>query len=165
MPSQILVSARYKMGPDDLFSRATDFRDLMEATRRISTYAGLPLGPMEEGGVYRTDIRIFGLFRCNDYQIRVDRLCQDTRVMESYESNDRVRFWSHRLEIRPEGTGSVWTDHVILDAGALTPVVSRYARFMYRHRHKHRGGSLAQATLSHLPRPIRPEMPIFRPAE
>lgn len=162
---ELLVRSHYNNNADDLFERATHFSDLLEVTGAISTYAGLPSVQMEAGRTYCTDIRVFGIFKCSNYQIRINKVCHDLKVMESAESNDMVRLWLHRLQISPTKTGSVWTDHVVIDAGKKTPIISRYAKFMYQHRHKTRGGENIEASLSKACRPITPDRPVFYPAE
>lgn len=165
MPTQVLVAAHYDTAAHSLFERARSLADLIEATRRISAYDGLPPSDMQEGATYRTDIRIFGLVRCRDYEIRVKKVCHDTLTLETLESNANVRLWSHQIQIRPTETGAVWVDRVILDAGLMTPVVARYARFMYNHRHRSRQGVILDSRLSRSSRQITPRVPLFRPAE
>ena len=165
MAADLEVTAEYAENADEMFKRAISFADMVEATQAISRYDGLPLVEMEAGKVYRTDITVFGLFRTPDYRIHINRICPATRCMESGESNDRIRSWRHRVQIRPHGTGSIWTDHIIIDAGLLTPVVARYARFMYRHRHTHRRALSIQSSLGRTGRNVSPDLPMFRPSE
>ena len=153
------------MAARPLFDRARSFADLLEATRRISDYDGLPDTEMEEGATYRTDIRIFGLVSCKDYEIRVNKICHDSLRIETLESNDVVRLWSHQIQIKPTEKGALWVDRVILDAGLMTPIVSRYARFMYRHRHRSRQGQIVHARLGRASRSVTPKVPLFHPAE
>ncbi|MBD1204733.1 MAG: hypothetical protein H9533_11420 [Rhodobacteraceae bacterium] len=165
MPTQVLVAAHYPQTAESLFDRARSFADLIAATRRISDYEGLPETEMEEGATYTTNIRILGVVRCNDYQIRVNKICTDSLRIETVESNQVVRLWSHHMQIKPTGQGALWIDRVILDAGRMTPIVARYARFMYQHRHRARGGAVTQSALSRSSRAITPQVPLFHPAE
>jgi hypothetical protein len=148
MTSELLVTAHYADDADALFERARHFGDMVEATRTISSYAGLPRQPMQEGAHYTTDIRLFGVIPCNDYHIRIDALNEGDRVLETTEWNASVRSWKHRLEVRPSADGSVWIDHVVIDAGLMTPVIARYARFMYRTRHRSRNAIRIETSLS-----------------
>ncbi|WGV14979.1 hypothetical protein [Fuscovulum ytuae] len=165
VPTQVLVAAQYDIAAPALFERARSFGDLIEATRRISNYDGLPESDMEEGAVYKTNIRILGLVNCNDYEIKVNKICRDTLRVETLESNNVVRLWSHHIQIKPTETGSIWVDRVIIDAGRMTPVVARYARFMYRHRHLSRKGTVLEARLGKSSRAVTPQVPLFHPAE
>lgn len=165
VPTQVLVAAHYPDAADALFDRARNFADLIEATRKISNYEGLPETEMEEGATYNTNIRILGLVRCNDYRIKVNKVCHASRRVETVESNNVVRLWSHHLQIKPMQDGAIWIDRVILDAGAMTPIVSRYARFMYQHRHRSRNGRVIHATLSKSSRAITPQVPLFHPVD
>jgi hypothetical protein len=165
VPAEITVRAKYTGCADHLFDRASHFSDLIDATSKISTYVGLPSVRMVEGATYKTDIKVFGIFDCKDYHIRVDRLCDQARLMESHEFSESVKFWSHRLHIQPTDDGAVWTDHVVMDAGLMTPILARYARFMYQHRHKQREGVLLEANLKKPVRRIDPKRLHFFPAE
>lgn len=165
MPIQVLVAAHYPTTAEALFDRARSFADLLEATRKISNYDGLPATDMQEGETYTTNIRILGLVRCNDYQIRVNKICRETLRIETVESNNVVRLWSHHMQMKPTHRGALWIDSVILDAGLMTPVVARYARFMYQHRHRSRAGEVVHATLTRSSRQITPQVPLFHPAE
>ncbi|TNF59619.1 MAG: hypothetical protein EP307_10160 [Rhodobacteraceae bacterium] len=164
-PVDLTVKARYSDDADAMFDRARSFADLIEATRRISRYDRLPAEDMEPGRTYETDIRIFGMFRSPDYQIRVDALCDETRRIETSEGGKGVRSWRHVLEVHPDGSGSVWIDRVTIDAGAMTPVIARYARFMYRHRHTHRRALEISASLRPACRPANSDLPIFHPVD
>lgn len=165
MSKELLVKAVYSTDAGSLFERASNFSDLIDATSKISTYYGLPAEPMKEGKTYTTDIRIFGIFRCDNYNITIKKVCSKTLCMESFETNEIVQIWSHRLQIQPTKTGAIWIDHVIMHAGARTPIVSRYAKFMYQHRHKMRGAESVEATLRTACRSLASERPVFYPAE
>ena len=165
MPDELLVKASYYHDADELFERASNFSDLIDVTSRINTYRGLPPVPMEEGKTYNTDIKILVMFRCDNYDININKVCHKELLMESFESNDVVKLWSHRLQIKPTEYGSIWIDRVIINAGRRTPIISRYARFMYQHRHKHRGGHNIEASLRKTCRRVELERPVFYPAE
>jgi ligand-binding SRPBCC domain-containing protein len=165
MPADLLVEAHYADDADAMFKRASSFADMIEATRKISVYRGLPPFPMAEGRCYTTDIKIFGIFKCNDYKIRIENICQNTRRIVSSEFNEKIRSWRHTLEIRPTENGSVWLDRVVIDAGAMTPIVARYAQFMYLHRHKQRNAELIHSSLKKSCRPLSAQLPMFHPAD
>lgn len=165
MPIQVLVAAHYDSSAKSLFDRARSFSDLIKATRRISAFDGLPQTEMEEGATYRTNIRILGLVRFKDYEIRVNKVCHDTLSVETLEQNDTVRLWSHHIQIKPTDSGAVWIDRVIIDAGRITPIVSHCARFMYRHRHQTRKGKVIEARLDRVSPSLAAKRPLVQPAE
>lgn len=165
MSAELIVTAHYDHCPDALFQRASSFGDMIEATRKISTYSGLPPVQMEEGKTYTTDVKVFGLLKSNGYRIMVNRLCPNIKLMESYEYGDAINLWWHRLQIKPTETGSIWIDHVVIDAGLKTPIISRYAKYMYQHRHKSRRGMDIEAVLRRSYRHVEATRPNFYPAE
>lgn len=165
MTVELIVKGFY---PDDaraLFERATHFTDLIEATRKISTYNNLPQEQMIEGRCYKTDINVFGLVKYRNWQIRIDKICRNLLTMDTSEFNSSVRVWKHRLQIKPTAGGSVWIDRVTLDAGAMTPVVARYARYMYKSRHATRRATSIDAVLGKSYRAVQPGLPLFQGVE
>jgi hypothetical protein len=61
-------------------------------------------------------------------------------------------------------SGGVWIDRVLIDAGAMTPVISSIAKSMYLHRHKRRGASVATASIGKSYRVITDGVPSFQAA-
>lgn len=165
MPAELLVTAYYSADADTMFEKASSFADMIEVTKKISTYEGLPALPMVQGRTYVTNVKVFGLFESRDYAIRIDTLCKTTRRMQSSEHNDKVKSWKHTLDVVPHGDGSVWTDRVSIDAGAMTPILARYARFMYLHRHKQRQADHVHAQLDKSVRHMLPNVPAFQPRD
>lgn len=146
-PAHLRVSGHYRTDPETLFERASSFADVMDVTRGIASYEHLPAERMVEGKTYATNIRVLRLFKSSNFKIRIDRLCFKDRIVITHEGNRDVRSWRHKLEVKPSRSGAVWTDTLEIDAGLLTPVVSRFARFMYVRRHKKRGALTTHAVL------------------
>jgi ligand-binding SRPBCC domain-containing protein len=161
MATELIVTARYDEDADRLFEKASSFADMIDVTRRISTYDGLPAQPMEQGQTYRTDVKVFGLLKFRDYAIHIDTLCKTRRRMQSTETVDQVRSWKHTLDVYPEAGGTIWMDRVCIDAGWRTPVIARYARFMYRHRHTQRGAVSVAVRMMPVPRASAPDPAAF----
>ncbi|MFY9211105.1 MAG: hypothetical protein WAO69_08265 [Aestuariivita sp.] len=165
MAAELLVTAIYAGDPDEMFEKASSFADMIEVTKRISTYEGLPALPMVAGRTYKTNVKVFGLVETKDYAIRIDTLCKQSRRMQSSEHGDKIKSWKHTLDVLPHRDGSVWIDRVSIDAGAMTPILARYARFMYLHRHKHRNAQSASAVLQKAIRVNLPDVPVFHPRD
>lgn len=47
-----------------------------------------------------------------------------------------IRKWDHRITIESSGSGTLYRDHVIVDAGVLTVFVWAFAQLFYRHRQR-----------------------------
>ena len=162
MAAELLVTAHYADDADSMFEKASSFADMIEVTKKISTYEGLPALPMVQGRTYKTNVKVFGLFSAKDYAIRIDTLCKTMRRMQSSEHSDSVKSWKHTLDVMPDGEGSIWTDRICIDAGLMTPVLARYARFMYLHRHTQRGALQISANLQRSPRTVLPDVAMFQ---
>ncbi|MFC2966903.1 hypothetical protein [Acidimangrovimonas pyrenivorans] len=165
MTADLLVTAHYADDADTMFERASSFADLVEMTRGISTYKGLPALPMVAGRTYKTDIKVLGLFRCDGYEIKIQNIDREGRRLQSSESNEKIKSWRHSVEVRPCENGSIWTDRIVIDAGVLTPLVARYAQFMYRYRHRHRKATSIQSVLKRSCRTLDAKLPMFFPAD
>lgn len=165
MPVELLVKGCYTSTADALFERACNFSDLIEASRRISKYPDLPAVQMQEGKVYKTDITVLGIFKFPDYQISIDKICPNSRVLETSELCDTVRFWRRRLQIKETVSGATWIDRIVIDAGAKTSIVSRYAKYIYEQQHRNRQAVSVEATLCRSYRSIRPGLPMFLAAD
>lgn len=162
MAYELLVTGRYAEDADTMFEKASSFADMIAVTKKISTYEGLPALPMVQGRTYKTNVKIFGIPAAKNFAIRIDTLCKTMRRMQSSEHNDTIKCWKHTLDVMPDGDGSVWTDHVCIDAGLTTPILARYARFMYRHRHTQRGALSVTASLQKSPRTVLPDAAMFQ---
>ncbi len=44
--------------------------------------------------------------------------------------------WRHQISVRPDNGGTLYTDSVSFDAGALTALASPLIRFFFRHRQR-----------------------------
>ena len=154
MPCLVTTTALYPGDPDDLFRQAIDFTDMLEAMSGVAAYKGLPSEPVREGATYTTDVTFFGFLKTSGHVIEIEKLDLANRTLQSREYNPAIRQWDHLLTVEPEtGTGPArarWTDAVTIDAGWRTPVITRFASFVYRRRHQHRQALEIQTSLRSL---------------
>jgi len=47
-----------------------------------------------------------------------------------------IKKWDHRITIDPSGTGTLYRDHVIIEAGVFTFFIWAFAQIFYRHRQR-----------------------------
>ncbi|MGT2930275.1 hypothetical protein ACVR1G_08630 [Streptococcus dentasini] len=45
-----------------------------------------------------------------------------------------IKKWHHLIEVEADGHGTIYRDHLEIDAGWLTPAVLAFAKVFYRHR-------------------------------
>lgn len=164
MSVEMLVKGHYSGGADALFAQASHFSDRLDATGRLLRYTSLPAVRMEQGQSYQTELSALGLFRCKDYRIRIDHLCPQARVMTTIEGGTTIRLWQHHLQIMQTGTQTLWIDRVVIDAGAMTPIVSRFAKFMFLRHHRLRGASTVEASIGKSYRATQTGLPVFQAA-
>lgn len=147
----LMVKANYAESTETLFEKARSFTDMMEVSRPVSVYEGLPAEMMQPGSTYVTNVTALGFAKSNDYHIRIDRVCPETKSIETSEWGKGIHHWLHTIEILPSNSGSIWIDRISIDAGLTTPLLALFARHMYRHRHKKRGAIELLASLQRSP--------------
>ncbi len=139
MAALVEVTALYGAEPDDVFASALQFDELMDAMSGLAVYEGLAPGTIaEEGKTYTVDVTFWGLIKMKGHVMHVERLDRENRVLQSRESGNGIKRWDHNLSVRAEGSGARWIDRVEIDAGWQTAFITRFARFVYTRRHKHR---------------------------
>ncbi|MCI2399770.1 hypothetical protein [Aliiroseovarius subalbicans] len=138
MTYQVTIEAFYAGDPDQIFSEACQFSELVDAMSSIATYDGLPQGAAAQGETYVVDVTLFGLVKNPGHTMFVERLDPVARILQSREHNASVSRWDHTLSVQPGDGGTIWTDTVIIEAPRMEWATARFARFVYKRRHKHR---------------------------
>ena len=70
------------------------------------------------------------------YTITVADVDPMNRTVRTREHGGVVRSWQHMLQAEPLEPGRCrYTDTVLIDAGLFTPVVTAFARALFRYRH------------------------------
>lgn len=165
MGFELAVEATYSEPTETLFEKARSFADMMEVSRPVSVYEGLPAELMQPGSTYVTNVTALGFAKSYDYHIRIDQVCPETKRIETSEWGKGIHHWLHTIEIVPGDKGSIWTDRISIDAGLTTPVLALFARHMYLHRHKRRGAIERLASLRRSRSTNAGGAPLYRPTE
>lgn len=147
------VKAIYSESTETLFEKARSFADMIDVSRPVSVYDGLPAQLMQPGRTYVTNVTALGFAKSYDYHIRIEQVCPETKRIETSEWGKGINHWLHTIEILPSDQGSLWIDRISIDAGLTTPVLALFARHMYLHRHNKRGAIERVASLRRSRRP------------
>jgi ligand-binding SRPBCC domain-containing protein len=106
-----------------------------------------PLTPipdrLAEGDVIRLKLLFFGFLPGWAHEIRIVRMDEEGRRIETAEGGGGVRTWNHLISVDPAGDRTRYSDRIEIDAGPLTPLVAGYAHLFYRYR-QHRWRRLAR---------------------
>ena len=93
--------------------------------------------PWHEGDEAVGWLLIGGVLPFSRHRIRIAELDGHHRVLRSEESGGVVRSWRHEIVVEPvQGGRSRYTDVVRIDAGALTPLVVVFAKWLYLVRQR-----------------------------
>lgn len=125
----------YPVSPGRLFELVTDLDTLEAVTRPWVQFHHLPSGLVHEGQVIDVALSAFGVFPVRPYRMRVVKCDPVARIMRSEEDGMGIHKLTHELHVLPENGGARLVDHIEIDAGWLTPLVTMWAHIIYRRRH------------------------------
>lgn len=119
------------------------FRTVARGIVDLPTLAGRD-DDWRAGETVRGPLRLFRAVPAGEYVIHVESVDDATRTMQTRERGGLVRRWDHTLSVTPLADGrSRYRDLVVIDAAALTPVVTALADAFYAVRQR-RWRSLAR---------------------
>lgn len=80
---------------------------------------------------------LFRVVPWSRHHLRIHRIDDEHRTLESREHGGAVRTWNHVITVTPlDGDRCRYEDVIDIDAGVLTPVVATFARIFYAHRQR-----------------------------
>jgi len=148
MTTRVTVSTSLDAPPDAVWA----------AIKRPATIVRITPGPalidtrslpeeLHEGQTMNLRLRPVPALPAWRHHIAIRRVDDDGRVLQTQEHGGVVRQWDHTITVEPRGSGSRYTDSVIIDAGVFTPAVRTFAQGLYRARQRNLrrlGASLGQ---------------------
>ncbi|WP_316013071.1 SRPBCC family protein [Roseobacter sp. HKCCA0434] len=135
MAGIVHIEHQYDASADAVWALAKDFDALIQMSAGSVKYRGLPdTAGLTEGDVIEFEVSPFGLLPWQPYRVEMLEVDDAARRFVSLESGAGVKSWRHTLTVVPEGEGCRQTDHVEIDAGAMTWPTTLAARRMYRRR-------------------------------
>ena len=136
MRRTVSVSFSYAAPPEKVWRINTTFDTFRKLMARVARFDGFPArGSLQQGAVYDVGVRLFGCLPAFAYRIEMLELDAARFHFRSRESGGVIRDWRHVSDIVPDGTGCRLTDTVDADAGALTPLLPPFIRFVFHSRH------------------------------
>ena len=89
------------------------------------------------GGVYRFQLRLFGLLPVGWHELRPVRKDESRHELENNDRTPSARSWKHVLSVHAAGADAcIYTDALDIDAGWRTPFLVLFLKYYYRHRHR-----------------------------
>lgn len=147
MSQPVVVTHDYAATPEMVWHVATDFACFAEAMKGVATFEGMPeTGTLAGGDVFDVKVRLFGWMPPMDYRMELAAFDPVGHSFRSVESGGSIRRWEHVLTVAPTKTGARLTDTITIDAGAMTPLMRLWAKFVYRRRHAPRVRMLERIT-------------------
>jgi hypothetical protein len=98
---------------------------------------GTPPDRLHEGDVIRVRLLFFHVLPGWVHEIRILRVDDAARRIETSEAGGAVKTWNHLIAVESDGAGrSRYSDEIEIEAGPLTRAVAAYAQLFYRYRQR-----------------------------
>lgn len=125
--------------PRVVWDLAISYAALHYVCAPLLTFEGAPVtGRIQPGDDLSVRVRLFGRLPPQDYRMHLIE-CDDAAMrFVSDETGAGVERWRHRLQVTATDQGARIDEEIEIEAGWLTPVFVRWARYLYRHRHPRR---------------------------
>ncbi len=165
MSMELFITGYYQASAEALFDQTLRLPDAGKGTHHSSRSAPLTTSRLEEGKVYGANMSGLGFLKVQNAQIKIERICPTSRVLESTECSSVVRCLRHKLHIKPIDTGAVWIDRFMIDAGAFTLFLSKYIMYTHQKSHGMRGATLVERFSAKSYRSPQIGLPMFQTVE
>lgn len=115
-----------------LVQRTSTFRYV---TRGLLRWSGDLPERWQPGLVLRSRLYLFGLLPGGMHELRITRVDDQRREIQTTEHGGLLRVWNHTIRVEPDGVARCrYTDRVEIEAGLLTPMVWLVAHVFFRYR-------------------------------
>jgi ligand-binding SRPBCC domain-containing protein len=136
----VRVRSRLAAPADQVWQLLQSKKTFLFITRGMMTFTGSEDWPeplLSPGAKIDTRVRFFGRGPAFRHQIRIMRVDEIKREIDTEENGGLMDIWNHRMRVEAvSGEKSLYTDHIELRAGLITPVVWSFAFVYYRYRHR-----------------------------
>jgi ligand-binding SRPBCC domain-containing protein len=135
----VRVGTELAASPERVWETVQKVDTLRYVTRGLLGFR--PLTPVHdglgEGEVIRIRLLFFHVLPAWTHEIRIVRVDDEARRIETDEHGGAVKTWNHRISVDPHGGGhTYYTDRIEIGAGPLTPLIWGYAQLFYRYRQR-----------------------------
>jgi carbon monoxide dehydrogenase subunit G len=136
---KVRVSTDLAAPPERVWEAVKKIDTLRYITRGLLGFRRLGAVPdaLREGDVIRVRLMFFHVLPGWSHEIRIVRLDEEMRRIETSEAGGAVKTWKHMIAVEPAGAEATrYSDEIEIDAGPLTALVAGYARLFYRYRQR-----------------------------
>jgi hypothetical protein len=121
----------------ELLLRKETFLHITRGMAAFTDAADWPSILFVPGATLKTRVRLFGWGPAMPHQVRVIRVDESQRAINTEEDGGLVRVWNHQIRVEPlSDVECRYTDRIELQAGLLTPGVWLFAQIFYRYRQR-----------------------------
>jgi hypothetical protein len=89
----------------------------------------------DQGESARLRLYLFRMVPLGEHDIHIERVNHEHYEIQSREHGRLAQVWDHYIKIEPHGADeTLYTDEVVIYAGAITSIAAWFAKFFYRYR-------------------------------
>jgi hypothetical protein len=138
---KLTVSSAIPMQMDDAWSNVKTPALLQFVAKGMIKFKPLKGGFPEEwvaGKTYETKMKIFGFIPFGGtHALFVEKVDNENYEIETREWDKRAKVWNHTITMKALDDSTVYyEDTIIIYGGAMTGVISSFAKRFYKHRQK-----------------------------
>ena len=138
---KLTVSSMIPMGVDAVWHKVKTSAALVFVARGMVTFqpsGGRFPDAWQEGTTVTTRMRLYGIIPMGGlHSLHFESVDNENKVLQTRESDASAKVWDHRISLKANGTDSTfYQDEVIIYGGALTGLITFWARLFYIHRQK-----------------------------
>jgi len=92
----------------------------------------------QEGTTVTTRMRLYGIIPMGGlHSLRFEKVDNENNMLQTRESDASAKVWDHRISLKANGPASTfYQDEIIIYGGALTGLITFWAKLFYTHRQK-----------------------------
>jgi hypothetical protein len=90
----------------------------------------------QAGDTAKLSLTAYGIFPLGKHDIHLELIDAERYTIQSRERGRIVSIWDHLITLEAAGTGTIYTDEVVVYAGRLSGFVAWWATHLYRHRQR-----------------------------
>jgi hypothetical protein len=138
---KLTVSSIIPLGIDIVWHKVKTSAVLVFVARGMITFqpsGGKFPDVWQESTTVTTRMRLYGIIPMGGlHSLRFEKVDNENNVLQTRESDASAKVWDHRISLKANGTDSTfYQDEIIIYGGALTGLITFWAKLFYIHRQK-----------------------------
>ena len=136
---EVDISAYLSCNPRDVILHVKSSRLLLHVAKPFISF--VPIAPSQlpdewAEGTYWVSLNLFGIIPFGKQAIVISYPSSAPFTLRDNGHSALIHKWDHVITVEPSGSGTLYRDRIIINAGILTPFIWLFAQLFYRHRQR-----------------------------